>query len=84
MGLFSVGKILVLILIIGAVWYGFKFIARRNQNVGSKHPQGHIGSGKREASDKATQEMESCAVCGTFVPNASAKACGRDACPYPE
>jgi hypothetical protein len=39
MGLFGASKILVLILIIAAVWYGFKFIARRNQNVG------HTGHG---------------------------------------
>ena len=61
MGLFSVGKILVLIAIIAAVWYGFKIVARRNQNVGRKKPQGHLGSGKQEASDNATQDMESCA-----------------------
>ena len=84
MGLFGVSKILVLILIIAAVWYGFKFIARRNQNVGGQQPPGYIGSGKQEASDQAAQDMESCTVCGTFVPNASAKGCGRDACPYPD
>ncbi len=84
MGLFSVSKILVLILIIAAVWYGFKFIARRNQNVGSQQPPKHIRSAKQEASDEVTQDMESCTVCGTFVPNASAKNCGRDACPYPD
>ena len=84
MGLFGVSKILVLILIIAAVWYGFKFIARRNQNVGGQPPPGRIRSGKQETSDQATQDMESCTVCGTFVPNASAKGCGRDACPYPD
>ena len=84
MGLFSVSKILVLIVIIAVVWYGFKIIARRNRNMGSRQPRGHIGSGRQEASGKATQDMESCAVCGTFVPNASAKGCGRDACPYPD
>jgi hypothetical protein len=77
-------KLLVLILIIAAVWYGFKLLARRNQNVGRRQPPGQIGSGKREAADEATQDMESCTVCGTFVPNAAAKGCGRDACPYPD
>lgn len=84
MGLFSVSKILVLIVIIAAVWYGFKLIARRNQKFGSRPPQRHVRSGKQEASDKTTQDMESCAVCGTFVPNEAAKNCGRDACPYPD
>lgn len=84
MGLFSVSKILVLIAIIAAVWYGFKIMARRNQNVRQQPPSGHIGSSKREAADNTAQDMESCAVCGTFVPNASAKSCGREACPYPD
>lgn len=82
-------KLLVLIVIIAAVWYGFKFFARRSLNVSGQQPRGHIGSGKQDASgkttqDKATQDMELCTVCGTFVPNASAKSCGRDACPYPD
>jgi uncharacterized protein len=84
MGLFGASKILVLILIIAAVWYGFKFIARRNQNVGARQPKRHIGSDNGEASGSTTQDMESCSVCGTFVPNTSAKSCGREACPYPE
>jgi len=77
-------KLLVLIAIIAAVWYGFKFFARRSLNVSGREPRGHIGSGKQDASGKTTQDMESCTVCGTFVPNASAKSCGRDACPYPD
>ena len=77
-------KLLVLIAIIAAVWYGFKFVARRNLNRSSREPRGHIGSGKQKTSEKVTQDMESCTVCGTFVPNTSAKACGREACPYPD
>jgi hypothetical protein len=76
-------KLLVLIVIIAAVWYGFKLVARRNRNVGGRRPPGRIGPGGHEASDSAAQDMESCTVCGTFVPNASAKNCGRDNCPYP-
>lgn len=84
MGLFSASKLLVLALIIAVVWYGFKLISRRNQNVGARQPRGHIGARRRETPDPDVQDMESCPVCGTFVPNASAKACGRDGCPYPD
>ena len=84
MGLFSASKLLFLILIIVVAWYGFKLVSRRNQNVGAREPRRHIGAGRRETSDKDVQDMESCPVCGTFVPNASAKACGRSGCPYPD
>ena len=84
MGLFSVNKLLALILIIGAVWYGFKLFARRSQNLGGRQHSARIGSGQPEKSEKPIQDMESCTVCGTFVPNAAAKACGRDNCPYPD
>lgn len=84
MGLLGVSKLLVLILIIGAVWYGFKLFARRGQNFGGRQRSGRIGSGRPETSEKPAQDMESCAICGTFVPNAAAKACGRDNCPYPD
>lgn len=82
--MFSLSKILVLLLIVVAVWYGFKIVARRNQNLGDRKPRKSIGSGQREATDENVQDMETCAVCGTFVPNASARACGREGCPYPE
>jgi len=84
MGLFGVSKILVLIVIIVVVWYGFKLVARRNQHVGDRRSARPIGSTRPEPPDSKTQDMESCAVCGTFVPNASARACGRKGCPYPE
>lgn len=84
MGLFSVSKILVLILIIAAVWYGFKLMTRRNQNLRDQQPSGRIGAANRDKADETAQDMESCTVCGTFVPNKAAKNCGREACPYPD
>jgi hypothetical protein len=83
MGLFSVSKLLVLILVIGAVWYGFKIFARRNQGIDSRKKSGHVDHGRQDASVNNVQDMQSCTVCGTFVPNDVAKSCGRDACPYP-
>ena len=77
-------KILVLILIVVAVWYGFKIFGRSNQSGSKQQRSGDGGAGKQEESDSTAQDMESCSVCGTFVPNAVAKNCGREACPFPE
>lgn len=65
-------KIIVLLLIIGAVWYGLKMIGRKNPN--------------KQAQDGRTDRIESedmtaCPVCGTYV-TADSSNCGRDQCPY--
>ncbi len=79
MGFFSVGKILVLVLILAVVWYGFKLVSRRNQNIGNSDLSGKIGQNGADPED-----MEKCIKCNTYVPNAEARACGRDECPYPD
>ena len=81
---FSLSKIIVLVLIIAAVWYGFKLLARRGQSVGQDRKIGRIGP-KPADNDKTTvHDMETCSVCGTFVPTGAARACGREGCPYPD
>ena len=81
---FSLGKILVLIAMIALVWYGFKYVARRNRNVGRDEAGGRIGRRQDGAEDPEVQVMQTCAVCGTFVPHGSARSCGRESCPYPD
>lgn len=72
--MFSIGKILVLVAIVAAVWYGFKWMSRPRAG----------GSGKvADEAPPAVEEMDKCSVCGTFVPAEGAKDCGRDDCPYP-
>ncbi|MGB0629201.1 MAG: hypothetical protein ACPGRZ_00775 [Alphaproteobacteria bacterium] len=65
-------KLIVLLLIIGAVWYGFKMIGRRNIN-----KQAEDARRDRVAGEDMTQ----CAVCGTYVPTSQSD-CGREGCPY--
>ena len=64
-------KIIVLLLIIGAVWYGYKMIGRRNAN--------------KQARDARTDRIESedmtaCKVCGTYVTESPSN-CRREQCP---
>ena len=75
---FSLGKLIVLALIIGVFWYGFKFISRRNQGVRQKN-----ASAKVSSSNNDTENMEKCDHCATFVPVSASQNCGRDGCPYP-
>ena len=74
---FSLGKLIVLALIIGGVWYGFKFIGRRNQGVGRKNESAKVSSSNNDA-----ENMEKCHNCATFVPVSAAQDCGREGCPY--
>ena len=73
---FSLPKIVVLIVIIVAVWYGFKLITR-GRNVTTGGEQKLAGQEKPDGS----LEMKPCEVCGDYVA-AGARSCGRDDCPY--
>ena len=83
---FGLQKILLLAMIIGAVWYGFKFFGRLDK------VRDKVERTARKAAEKVTgkpaepvsaQDMERCETCGDFVAQGSATACGREACPYP-
>lgn len=65
-------KIVVLIAIIAAVWYGFKMIGRRN-----------ISKQREDArkAEEAGETMTACRGCGAYVLE-SQRDCGRDGCPY--
>ncbi len=87
---FGLQKLIVLALIIGAVWYGFKFYSRLDG------ARGKVEKAARKAADRVApepaapepaapsdaQDMERCETCGDFVTVGSATACGREACPY--
>jgi uncharacterized protein len=72
---FSPTKILFTVILIAAVWYGFKIIGR-------------IGAGKGAADEQVTkkdasaQDMKKCPVCDAYVSAAAPANCGRDDCPY--
>ena len=65
-------KILVLLLIVGAVWYGFKAIGRRNIKKQTEDARNDRIEG---------EDMTACEVCGTYV-TANPSNCRRETCPY--
>jgi len=80
----SLGKLIVLALVVAAVWYGFKMLGRRNRPVGQdRSRENPRRSSSDDESRNTVHDMETCRVCGIFVPTALAKSCGRDGCPYP-
>ena len=77
--MFGVGlqKLIILIAIVSAVWYGFRFI-------------GHIAAERRALQRAAernrparsgVEDMVKCRVCGDYVPATGVTSCDRGNCP---
>lgn len=71
------GKLLVLVVVIAAIWYGVKYIARINQIREQQRRRAPRPGGR---SLKA-EDMSKCRACGAYV-TADARNCGRADCPY--
>lgn len=83
---FSLAKLAVLIIIVVAVWYGFRFLNqfeanRAQERLDRERRQAGGGKAKR-AAEEPPEAMVECPVCGTFVPAKGTTACGRSDCPY--
>ena len=92
---FSSQKLLVLVAIIAAVWYGFKWISRLQEarDAEARVPPrkrrwagGVRGAFRRTAKEPeqqdAAEELTPCRVCGAYVAARGAANCGRADCPY--
>jgi uncharacterized protein len=80
---FSFAKLLLTAAVIAAVWYGFKWISRLDQQ--RKREVGR-DSGTDNGGEKAVdgpEDMVACGVCGVYVAAKGARSCGREDCPYP-
>ena len=73
---FGLGKLLILVIVVAAVWYGFKFVGRLDRK-----RKREIEGEKSKPSD-SIGEMEKCRICGTYVVAGRAENCGRKGCPY--
>jgi len=76
---FSFTKLVVLIAIVVAIWYGFKFIGRLD-----KRRREQLAEAKRTAAADPPSggDMVKCRVCGAYVLARGALDCGRPTCPY--
>ncbi|MCW2237705.1 hypothetical protein [Azospirillum canadense] len=95
--MFSLSKLLFLALVIGAVWFGWRWFNRvgevgreRLREREQRRSGGPFGSSSPGANPRApqstggamTEDMEKCPECGAYVAPRSAVSCGRPGCPY--
>ena len=81
---FGIGKLLVLIGIVVAVWYGFKMVgrldaARRDRPDGKDRVRG--GAKPGDAPPKVEETVQ-CPVCDAYVVASLTSPCERPDCPY--
>jgi len=78
-GLFSLPKLLLTAAIIAGVWYGFKWLNRRQAEVES-HRRDRPARAKRSTppidDDPDIEEMIPCPDCGAYVAKGSKHRCG--------
>lgn len=90
---FSIGKLLVLIAIVAAVWYGFKYIGRLERmqrgerktgerSFGERIRKAARGKGDSTGGPGHIEETEQCPVCKAYVSVEGVENCGRPGCPY--
>lgn len=84
---FSPTKLLFTALIIAAVWYGFKWFGRYQEDQKKKarstpQQQGSQSSHTTGAKDAEYEELVACSKCGDFVVADKRSGCGKEGCPY--
>ena len=79
---FGFSKLAVLVGIVVAIWYGFKFVGQldkaRKQARANKPPRQSGGGGNASEVEDTVQ----CPTCGAYVVAKTASACERPDCPY--
>ena len=66
----SVGKFLLLVVLLGAVWYGFKYRARVEavrRSVREQLARRNAAAPPRPPSGRTVEDLVKCAQCGAFV-----------------
>jgi hypothetical protein len=79
---FSLSKLLLLLLVIAAVWFGFRYMGRvdavrralREELARRQQPQ--------KAPRVEAEDLVSCSACGAYVSARGASRCGRADCPW--
>ncbi|HSY85775.1 MAG TPA: hypothetical protein VLA85_04335 [Verrucomicrobiae bacterium] len=89
----SLPKLFWLILIIAAVWYGFKYLGRIDQarkraavdavRAAAARAGAQRTAGRQARGDLAqVEDTVKCRVCAAYVPVRSPSRCGRTDCPF--
>jgi uncharacterized protein len=90
-GIPSIGKMLVLVAVIMAIWFGFKLIGRldaqRKAAAKRQAKDGRVRARRRKTDEVRmpvpdAEDMVQCPVCKSYVAARGAGSCGRSDCPY--
>jgi hypothetical protein len=72
-------KILLIVLVIGAIWWCRSQLKRRGQAELDRNPKARADKNKTV---KPIEDMMQCRVCNAYVPAVGPSRCGRENCPY--
>ena len=77
----SLPKLLLIVLVIGAVWWFFRRtqIKHRERDELGRQPPSRA---KKNQAAKPIEDMKQCRVCNAYVPSVGASRCGRENCPF--
>ena len=86
----SLPKLIVLVLVCGAIWYTLKYLQVRDRQqvraaqraAAEAAARAAAGPGHGPTQPLAAEDLAKCPTCGTYVAR-GAVACGRAGCPYP-
>ncbi|MEJ0067871.1 MAG: hypothetical protein WDO24_03040 [Pseudomonadota bacterium] len=83
----SLSKLLVLLIVCGAVWYGFKYLKLRERQLARDAERATADRAARPAPGgpaasqaAVAEDLSKCPVCATYVAR-GARGCGRSDCP---
>jgi hypothetical protein len=76
----SLPKILIFVLVVGAVWWFFRRsqVKRRQQDELDRNPRTRA----KNQTAKPIEDMKQCRICNAYVPAVGAVRCGRENCPF--
>ena len=80
---FSLGKLVVLAIILAVVWYGWKYVQRVEAIRRALKDEIERRRAGTPPPSRPAEDLVKCSVCGTYVPSRGAHACGRADCPWP-
>jgi hypothetical protein len=76
----SLGKILLFVGLVGALWFGWRYFRIREKEIEIAAEKAKSKDAAKAEIDASAQTMKSCPVCKAFVAQ-DAAACGRAGCP---
>jgi len=80
-GIPSLSKLLVLVAIISAIWFGFRLLGQIDRSRREASRREKEQARVQRTQSRQVDDMVKCAVCGTFTARGS-KSCGKAGCPF--